>query len=249
MNKKIFAKAAAFLIAAQMTVFAEGVSLSLGFDAESGKISLRGSADGEVFISVIKKGVMPSELSDENQPVLVRQISSGGSFETGLYMPENAESGVKYVVYASCADGEASASFIYINDDGNEIVQKLKNAKNAAEFTACMKENALKLGIDEENAVYSENADKITAALNKAKFDDVYEFNVIYMRALSCAALAGKTEEALSEYAETLAIDVQRDIYGDERLSENDKKTLTDIIHDTDFMPRIEFADFFSSRR
>ena len=55
MNKKIFAKAAAFLIAAQMTVFAEGVSLSLGFDAESGKISLRGSADGEVFIPLTGK--------------------------------------------------------------------------------------------------------------------------------------------------------------------------------------------------
>lgn len=248
MNKKIAALAAVLAIAAQTTVLGDGISISAGFDAESGKISLRGSADGEVFISVIKKGVMPSELSDENLPVLVKQINADKSFATELYLPEYAESGVKYAVYASCADGEASASFIYINDDGNEIVQKLKNAKNAAEFTACMKENALKLGIDEENAVYSENADKIAAALNKAKFDDVYEFNVIYMRALSCAALAGKTEEALSEYAKTLAIDVQRDIYGDERLSENDKKTLTDIIHDTDFMPRIEFADFFSSR-
>ena len=194
MNKKIAALAAVLAIAAQTTVLGDGISISAGFDAESGKISLRGSADGEVFISVIKKGVMPSELSDENLPVLVKQINADKSFATELYLPEYAESGVKYAVYASCADGEASASFIYINDDGNEIVQKLKNAKNAAEFTACMKENALKLGIDEENAVYSENADKIAAALNKAKFDDVYEFNVIYMRALSCAALAGKTE-------------------------------------------------------
>ena len=64
MNKKIAALAAVLAIAAQTTVLGDGISISAGFDAESGKISLRGSADGEVFISVIKKGVMPSELSD-----------------------------------------------------------------------------------------------------------------------------------------------------------------------------------------
>lgn len=248
MNKKIAALAAVLAIAAQTTVLGDGISIYAGFDAESGKISLTGSGNGEIFISVIKSGVAPSELSDENLPVLVKQINADKSFATELYLPEYAESGIKYAVYASCAEGEAKSSFIYINDDGNEIVKKLNDSENSSEFTECMKENALKLGIDTENEDYIKHADKIGEAMYKIKFDNVYAFNKVYLRALSAAALSEKTSEALAKYSETLGINVQNDIYGDKRLGEKENATLISLIRGTDFISGIESADFFTSK-
>lgn len=245
MFKRIFAVLTAMcIVLAGIAAAADGlVSAVVSYAPEKGEISVSGTAYGRTSITVAKDGVLPENMTDADNAVIFKQIEANGRFSCVLGMPENADGG-KYIVYAACADGEASDSFIYINKSDADLTDRL-NAAQGDEFKKLIEDNAETLGIDVSDELYIKNKDNIISMLGGMRFKDIADFSAKYAKTYAMCAIEGEKERKnieriLSKYAGQLGIDFEEDYNTDKRLTDNVKGTLVKKLAGIDYS---ELAD------
>ncbi len=209
------------------------------YDPVTQKTTVSGAADGDVTVVVTENGVTLSDLSDSKLPVDFHQITADQNFVYDFFMPTKVPYG-KYHIYLTDGDGTNVESFISFDlTQADTLIQNVINkAENETAFIKAVRDNAEKLGIDIENADYSDSVLKLMYALSKT-YSGSQAFISQYHFCLGVSALKGKnaeeTQAALQKYAKSLQLDYDKDFVNDVRLSEAAKAYLLTTLAKLDY--------------
>ena len=97
MKKLAFLLVFSILISLVSPVYAANTSITATYDAESGKVTISGNANGETTIVVRKADAPASTLSDGNLPVDADQITVDGTYTHNFYLPQGAAYGKYHI--------------------------------------------------------------------------------------------------------------------------------------------------------
>lgn len=255
MNKKTLKKAGALFLSAALTVSVTAsadneLELFVTYSSKDNCIILNGNGEGDLTVTVTEDGVTPENMSFDNRPLIFCQFYADGAFTETVGLDILTENG-KYTVYLSDENGTVSDSFIYIDKEETEEIIRLLKKANKDEFEKLLSENAVKLGINPEDAVFSEKSDIIAGMLYGADFGDVTEFNRLYNLVYPLAAIHKSDAEGIKKilrgYDSVLGINYGKDFENEERLSEEEKKEVLKLLSSADFgrADRIDFPNEF----
>ena len=238
---------------------ADEVTASISYNAAKGEIVVFGKGTGNVTIAVMPDGCDPSQLSTLHLPTLYTQTeATDGLYTVTVGMPRSAEGG-KYNVYVKSYDGEASDCFVYMNTEKASELIALINGADGVAFNKLIEDNALTLGIDISDSIYTAEKESIFALLDKLRFDDAAAFNTAYCKMYALCAIEGadalQAELYLEKYASQLSIDFVNDFTSDIRLSRDGRNELLRLLSAIDYISEagqdgdVDFASLFSSMK
>lgn len=261
MRKKLCALLAATILSVQPCFADGGVTVTATYDAESEAVTITGEATDDAIVTVVPEKTLTEDLSKDNMPLYVRQVTFDGEYVFKLKMPASAESG-KYTVYVSTHNGEAADTFLYMNGrSATAALELLKQAQSREEYIKIVEDNAVNFGIDIDDAAYVRCKEKIYDLLTNfgGDYSEPFEFNNDFYGMLAISQLYGaddKTVEAvLKKYDRQLGISYDADYGADLRLSEKARKALCEYLSGLDFVKeftsakKADFAGIFNGAK
>lgn len=226
---------------------AAGASIRADYDAASNVVSTVGSAFGYATVRVMPYADSAAALNDSNPPTDIYQFGANGSFVKRNYMPVGA-SYCKYLVYLTDDTSSASDTFIYYDKaSADSIVRSQINpaSSESAFVDAIIPSNALALGIDVDEADYSERALRLMYALD-VTYTDSADFYNHYNYCKAIVSLSGKSGSALlaklEEYDTILGIDFDSDYTANTKLTASAKAYLLTALSTMDYAADVEAA-------
>lgn len=239
---KITAILLALIFAFQFTICAdsyEDIAASVAYSVEKSEITVSAVTEGNTVITVIPSDEKTDDINDDNIPVVIRVLTSYGRFSESIVMPDGI-SGGKYTVYITAPYGEDSADFVYINlDEANDTVEDINDAASSAEVEKLITENAIKIGIDSDDAVFKEHTSSFANMLYRKDYGDIIDFSNTYFEIYPLIALRGKSAkeaaEVIRQHESRLGINFEEDIEKEDRLSGEEKDILFIYMTEYDF--------------
>jgi len=239
---KITAIVLALIFAFQITICAdsyEDIAASVTYNVEKSEITVTAVTEGNTVITVMPSDAKTDDLSDENIPAVMRVLTAYGRFSETIVMPDGT-SGGKYTVYVTAPFGEDTADFVYINlDEANDTVEDINDAASSAEVEKLITENAIKIGIDSDDAVFKEHTSSFANMLHKKEYEDIIDFSNTYFEIYPLLALRGKSAkeaaEVIRQHESRLGINFEEDIEKEDRLSGEEKDILFIYMTEYDF--------------
>ncbi len=227
--------------------FAGNASISADYDAASNVVSTTGSAYGYATVRIMPHADSAGALSDSNPPTDIYQFGANGSFTQKTYMPIGASYG-KYVAYLTDDDSSVSDTFVYYDKaNADNIVRTQINptSSESAFVDAIVPSNALALGIDVDEADFSERALRLMYALD-VTYTDSADFYNHYNYCKAIIALSGKSGSALlaklEEYDTVLGIDFDADYTQNSKLTTSAKAYLLTALSSMDYAADVKSA-------
>ncbi len=247
--KKFISMMALCLIVTMFSVgcFAAGISISADYDAASNVVSTVGSAQGFATVRVMPYADSAAGLNASNPPTDIYQFGANGRYSQKNYMPAGASYG-KYLVYLTDDTSSASDTFIYYDKSAaDSIVRTQVNPASSerAFVDAIVPSNALALGIDVDEADYSEQALRLMYALDVTYTDSADLYNH-YSYCKAIVSLLGKSGSALlaklEQYDTILGIDFDSDYTANTKLTASAKAYLLTLLSTMDYAVDVKSA-------
>ncbi len=217
---------------------ANALTLTCVFNPEKNELDISGTSDSDIFAIITEHGANLSELYD-NSPLEADQISSDKGKYNKTFSLINGETGKKYDIFVSDRNGGKKQSTILMYDlaEAKKIyTEKFKDINSFDEFCTLFEDNAIKLGIDIEEANYISHKEKILKYLFYLKSTDYENFRENYDKALCFALLnTEKTLSVLEDNENILGINFKDDFSENEKLTESIKKAVVSEISEYDF--------------
>lgn len=217
---------------------ANALTLTCVFNPEKNELDISGTSDSDIFAIITEHGANLSELYD-NSPLEADQISSDKGEYNKTFSLINGETGKKYDIFVSDRNGGKKQSTILMYDlaEAKKIyTEKFKDINSFDEFCTLFEDNAIKLGIDIEEANYISHKEKILKYLFYLKSTDYENFRENYDKALCFALLnTEKTLSVLEDNENILGINFKDDFSENEKLTESIKKAVVSEISEYDF--------------
>lgn len=217
---------------------ANALTLTCVFNPEKNELDISGTSDSDIFAIITEHGANLSELYD-NSPLEADQISSDKGKYNKTFSLINGETGKKYDIFVSDRNGGKKQSTILMYDlaEAKKIfTEKFKDINSFDEFCTLFEGNAIKLGIDIEEANYISHKEKILKYLFYLKSTDYENFRENYDKALCFALLnTEKTLSVLEDNENILGINFKDDFSENEKLTESIKKAVVSEISEYDF--------------
>ena len=217
---------------------ANALTLTCVFNPEKNELDISGTSDSDIFAIITEHGANLSELYD-NSPLEADQISSDKGEYNKTFSLINGETGKKYDIFVSDRNGGKKQSTILMYDlaEAKKIyMEKFKDINSFDEFCTLFEDNAIKLGIDIEEANYISHKEKILKYLFYLKSTDYENFRENYDKALCFALLnTEKTLSVLEDNENILGINFKDDFSENEKLTESIKKAVVSEISEYDF--------------
>ena len=217
---------------------ANALTLTCVFNPEKNELDISGTSDSDIFAIITEHGANLSELYD-NSPLEADQISSDKGEYNKTFSLINGETGKKYDIFVSDRNGGKKQSTILMYDlaEAKKIyAEKFKDINSFDEFCTLFEDNAIKLGIDIEEANYISHKEKILKYLFYLKSTDYENFRENYDKALCFALLnTEKTLSVLEDNENILGINFKDDFSENEKLTESIKKAVVSEISEYDF--------------
>lgn len=217
---------------------ANALTLTCVFNPEKNELEISGTSDSDIFAIITEHGANLSELYD-NSPLEADQISSDKGEYNKTFSLINGETGKKYDIFVSDRNGGKKQSTILMYDlaEAKKIyTEKFKDINSFDEFCTLFEDNAIKLGIDIEEANYISHKEKILKYLFYLKSTDYENFRENYDKALCFALLnTEKTLSVLEDNENILGINFKDDFSENEKLTESIKKAVVSEISEYDF--------------
>lgn len=217
---------------------ANALTLTCVFNPEKNELEISGTSDSDIFAIITEHGANLSELYD-NSPLEADQISSDKGEYNKTFSLINGETGKKYDIFVSDRNGGKKQSTILMYDlaEAKKIyAEKFKDINSFDEFCTLFEGNAIKLGIDIEEANYISHKEKILKYLFYLKSTDYENFRENYDKALCFALLnTEKTLSVLEDNENILGINFKDDFSENEKLTESIKKAVVSEISEYDF--------------
>jgi len=226
------------MMTCSFAVSASSVTVNALYDVSENKITVFGTAEGAIMVTIIPFEDEIANLSEENVPVYMGQFDADDDYNFDIKWLYAVPSG-KYTVYVSC-DGEyAQDSFMYFNaDTANSIIEEMNKKDSLSEYMEAADKK--ELGIDESDEKYLENQDKIFTALYKLKPEDIEAFAEAYNKIYVLSSIEGAEKDEimmlLEKYQSVLKIDYNKIIKNDERISEKILDEFTKILSEIDYL-------------
>ena len=232
---------------------ANALTLTCVFNPEKNELEISGTSDSDIFAIITEHGANLSELYD-NSPLEADQISSDKGEYNKTFSLINGETGKKYDIFVSDRNGGKKQSTILMYDlaEAKKIyAEKFKDINSFDEFCTLFEGNAIKLGIDIEEANYISHKEKILKYLFYLKSTDYENFRENYDKALCFALLnTEKTLSVLEDNENILGINFKDDFSENEKLTESIKKAVVSEIFEYDFeelcKENKDFSAFFA---
>lgn len=217
---------------------ANALTLTCVFNPEKNELDISGTSDSDIFAIITEHGANLSELFD-NSPLEADQISSDKGKYNKTFSLINGETGKKYDIFVSDRNGGKKQSTILMYDlaEAKKIyTEKFKDINSFDEFCTLFEDNAIKLGIDIEEANYISHKEKILKYLFCLKSTDYENFRENYDKAFCFALLnTEKTLSVLEDNENILGINFKDDFSENEKLTESIKKAVVSEISEYDF--------------
>lgn len=217
---------------------ANALTLTCVFNPEKNELDISGTSDSDIFAIITEHGANLSELYD-NSPLEADQISSDKGKYNKTFSLINGETGKKYDIFVSDRNGGKKQSTILMYDlaEAKKIyTEKFKDINSFDEFCTLFEDNAIKLGIDIEEANYISHKEKILKYLFCLKSTDYENFRENYDKAFCFALLnTEKTLSVLEDSENILGINFKDDFSENEKLTESIKKAVVSEISEYDF--------------
>ena len=217
---------------------ANALTLTCVFNPEKNELDISGTSDSDIFAIITEHGANLSELYD-NSPLEADQISSDKGEYNKTFSLINGETGKKYDIFVSDRNGGKKQSTILMYDlaEAKKIyTEKFKDINSFDEFCTLFEDNAIKLGIDIEEANYISHKEKILKYLFYLKSTDYENFKENYDKAFCFALLnTEKTLSVLEDNENILGINFKDDFSENEKLTESIKKAVVSEISEYDF--------------
>lgn len=217
---------------------ANALTLTCVFNPEKNELDISGTSDSDIFAIITEHGANLSELYD-NSPLEADQISSDKGKYNKTFSLINGETGKKYDIFVSDRNGGKKQSTILMYDlaEAKKIyTEKFKDINSFDEFCTLFEDNAIKLGIDIEEANYISHKEKILKYLFCLKSTDYENFRENYDKAFCFALLnTEKTLSVLEDNENILGINFKDDFSENEKLTESIKKAVVSEISEYDF--------------
>lgn len=224
---------------------ADEISFSVRYDAQSGQVSLRGTAYGIVTVRVAEADA--ADFSDDNLPVDYHQFNSNGAFIDEFYLPSGSADG-KYDILITASGKSGTKTLVtYSQTDADRIVSnQISSASSSSEFVSDISGNAEALGIDVSDSDYSEAALELMYALDEDYANSSELYNS-YLLCMAITSLQDKDEAGvlakLRQYDTFLNIDVDNDFENNENLNDTSKSTLLQRLASLDYSAVVEEAE------
>lgn len=168
----------ALVLTCASSAFAQGgISIS-GCDVSENSIRLKGEADSDMTVVILKKDTDVSQLSDSNPALDVNMITidGDGNFDVVLTLPANLGSGF-YKAVLTDKNSAAEREFSYVSEqEGETILAQINSAGSLSQLNEVFSEENLKsLAISSEQ--YREIKEILLPYIIKhGKFSSIKEF-------------------------------------------------------------------------
>ncbi len=222
----------------------EAPTITVGYSAQTGEITVRGKAQGRSVITVAPEALTPDKMSDDEgfTPTVFKQFSADGSYSYTIGMPDTA-SGGRYKVYISNKDGSADDVFVYMDTIRSETIIPLLNSADNDDFNHFILDNALTLGIDKEDELFIDKQSDILMILDNMIFASPIDFYNKYSKVYALSTLKGQTNDKVLSYLEQfqmqLGIDMKADFEEDARLDSEISEKFLALLSQVDFSKEI----------
>ncbi|MBQ4110444.1 MAG: S-layer homology domain-containing protein [Clostridia bacterium] len=248
MKKKLISLICAFIFIISGTVFHSFASdesiltAVVSYDPESSTVTVKGNAEGTIILYI------PS-LSQNDGSIIIKQLNANGTYMYSFTMSPDAKSG-KYTVYVTSESSSAGDTFNYMDKKKAESGLEIINQKTTlTEFTIAIEEYATDLGINTEDALYLKNKDEIYSLLFTLKRASTpVDFNNAFYMVYAICGLPGSDrntiEQLLNKYSTQLSIDFRKDYATDERLDENAKTNLCNLLSSYNYKENLKTKSF-----
>lgn len=243
MFKKLLCFIVICLVGISTLAFGEDVfDANISYTAETAEITIDGSYNGNVSVTIAPESLLPEDMSSAALPVAFKQIDADGTYSCSVGMPVWA-SGGRYKVYVASSDGEVSSVIVHINKVEAQNLVELLATMNGEEFCTLVLGNTLTLGIDDSDALFVQNQNGILAMLDDMQYSDAGEFGKVYAKAYALCAISGASvvdvNLYLQKYQTALGIDYVYDFNSDGRMNNNAKRQLAQLLSDIDYSRKI----------
>lgn len=254
-NVKLKAFAAALTCAALTfsACLASPLTLTCEYNPQKKELRVSGASDSDVFAVITEQNKALSSLY-ETPPFEADQIDAKKDEYSKIFYMTDAETGKKYDIFVSNRNGEKRYSSILIYDysEAEKIYSEvLKKANSFDEFCSLFEDNAVRLGIDTEDANYIAYRDKLLKYLFACKSETFIKFKDDYEISLCFASLNdGDTNAVLEHNSRLLGIDYKLDFADNKKLSASIRETVVKKISEHNFEDicknKSPFLNFFT---
>ena len=228
------------------------MSVTAILDISSGKVSLSGYADSLVSITVAESDVtFENYMTELDKCIFFGFVSpEDGQFRQSFQVPSSAPGG-KYVVYVSSDSDDAQTSFMKPGDVSEDVLDLVNTAADGEELKSVAEANSDPLGIDKDHPQYTDvsaYAYDIIFASGK-DYESSGEFYEDYTAAyaISLIAQGADAKDALKQNAVHLGISYLADFENDDRLDDDIKLELLNLIQGKDWEDMMKASDDIAS--